>query len=73
MLCKYVVTIIVQNNFYNFISVLDTEPQNLDFLISSVMRGNVSIMSSLEKVYILRNYVQKSFLLTYIGDISTLS
>ena len=67
-------TIIVQNNFYNLISVLDTEPQNLDFVISSTMRGNVSIMSSLEKVYyILRNYVQKSFLLTYIGDTSTLS
>ena len=57
----------------NFISVLDTEPQNLDFVIGSAMRGNVSIMSSLEKVYILRNYVQKSFSLTYIGDTTTLS
>ena len=52
MLCKYVVTIIVQNNFYNFISVLETEPQNLKFVIGSAMRGNVSIMSSLEKVAI---------------------
>ena len=37
VLCKYVVTSFVQNNFYNFISVLETEPQNLDFVISSAM------------------------------------
>ena len=35
---EYVVTIIVQNNFYNFISVHETEPQNLDFVIGSAMR-----------------------------------
>ena len=44
------VTIFFQNNFYNFISVLEIESQHLHFFITSAMRGNVSITSSLEKV-----------------------
>ena len=45
LLCKYVVTCFVQNNFYNFISVLEAEPQNLDLsLVVLYTRKMVPIM-----------------------------